>query len=59
MARARAGYIVLAKMTRLINIVLNILSTPLFLRFLLFRRRLESVADVLEGIRNKGFTQSR
>ena len=26
---------------------------------LLFRRRLESVADVLKGIRNKGFTQSR
>ena len=26
---------------------------------LLFRRRLKSVADVLEGIRNKGFTQSR
>ena len=25
----------------------------------LFRRRLKSVADVLEGIRNKGFTQSR
>ena len=25
----------------------------------LFRRRLQSVADVLEGIRNKGFTQSR
>ena len=24
----------------------------------LFRRRLKSVADVLEGIRNKGFTQS-
>ena len=26
---------------------------------LLFRRRLKSVADVLKGIRNKGFTQSR
>ena len=26
---------------------------------LLFRRRLKSVADVLEGIRSKGFTQSR
>ena len=26
---------------------------------LLFRRRLKSVADVLQGIRNKGFTQSR
>ena len=26
---------------------------------LLFRRRLESVADVLKGIRSKGFTQSR
>ena len=26
---------------------------------LLFRRRLKSVADVLNGIRNKGFTQSR
>ena len=26
---------------------------------LLFRRRLKSVADVLEGIRRKGFTQSR
>ena len=25
----------------------------------LFRRRLKSVADVLEGIRNDGFTQSR
>ena len=25
----------------------------------LFRRRLKSVADVLKGIRNKGFTQSR
>ena len=24
----------------------------------LFRRRLESVADVLEGIRNRGFTQA-
>ena len=28
-------------------------------RVLLFRRRLKSVADVLKGIRNKGFTQSR
>ena len=26
---------------------------------LLFRRRLKSVADVLKGIRSKGFTQSR
>ena len=26
---------------------------------LLFRRRLKSVADVLDGIRSKGFTQSR
>ena len=26
---------------------------------LLFRRRLQSVADVIKGIRNKGFTQSR
>ena len=26
---------------------------------LLFRRRLKSVADVLKGIRNKGFIQSR
>ena len=26
---------------------------------LLFRRRLESVADVLKGVRSKGFTQSR
>ena len=26
---------------------------------LLFRRRLKSVADVLKGIRNRGFTQSR
>ena len=26
---------------------------------LLFRRRLKSVADVLEGIKSKGFTQSR
>ena len=26
---------------------------------LLFRRRLKSVADVLKGIKNKGFTQSR
>ena len=28
-------------------------------RVLLFRRRVKSVADVLKGIRNKGFTQSR
>ena len=28
-------------------------------RVLLFRRRLKSVADVLKGIRNSGFTQSR
>ena len=26
---------------------------------LLFRRRLKSVADVLKGIRNRGFTQAR
>ena len=26
---------------------------------LLFRRRLKSVADVLKGVRSKGFTQSR
>ena len=39
--------------------MLSILLTPLFLLFLLFRRRLKSVADVLKGIRNKGFTQSR
>ena len=43
----------------LTGIVLNILSTPLFLLFYLFRRRLKSVADVLKGIRSKGFTQSR
>ena len=30
-ARARAGYIVFAKVMRLISIVLNFLSTPLFL----------------------------
>ena len=58
-ARAPAGYIVLAKMMRLINIVLSSLSTLLFLLCLLFRRRLKSVADVLKGIRSKGFTQSR
>ena len=35
------------------------LTTPLFLLCLLFRRRHKSVADVLKGIRSKGFTQSR
>ena len=45
-------------MVMLISIVLSILLIPLSL-VLLFRRRLMSVADVLKGIRNKGFTQSR
>ena len=51
--RARAGYIVLAKMIAqfFINSSLSLV--------LLFRRRLKSVADVLKGIRSKGFTQSR
>ena len=52
--RARAGYIVLAKVMRLISIVLNSLSTLLFLLCYSFRRRLKSVADVLKGIRSKG-----
>ena len=52
-ARAPAGYIVLAKMMRLINIVLSSLSILLFLLCYSF------VADVLKGIRSKGFTQSR
>ena len=44
---------------RLIAIVPNTLCILLFLPVLLFRRRLKSVADVLKGIRNKGFSQSR
>ena len=57
--RARAGYIVLAKMMRLISIVLNSLSTLLCLLCYSFVGVLKSVADVLNCFRSKGFTQSR
>ena len=49
-ARPRADYNMFAKV-----MFVNSSLSPV----LLFRRRLKSVADVLEGIRNKGFTQSR
>ena len=39
----------------MLNIFVNSSLSPV----LLFRRRLKSVADVLKGIRSKGFTQSR
>ena len=58
-ARPRAGYIVLAKMMRLIIIVLSFFINSSLSPVLLFRRRLKSVADVLKGFRSKGFTQSR
>ena len=58
-ARAPAGCIVLAKMMRLISIVLSFFVNSSLSPVLLFRRRLKSVADVLKGIRSKGFTQSR
>ena len=57
--RVRVGCIGSAMVMKLISIALSILFIPLFPPVLLFRRRLKSVADVLKGIRNKGFAQSR
>ena len=59
MVRALAGCIVFVRVMRLINNVLNFFVNSSLSPLLLFRRRLKSVADVLKGIRNKGFTQSR
>ena len=58
-ARARAGYIVLAKMMKLISIVLNSLSTPLFLPCYSFVGVLSPLLMFLKGIKSKGFTQIR
>ena len=49
----------LVRVMMLMCTVLNTLFIPLLSPVLLFRRRLKSVADVLKGIRRKGFTQSR
>ena len=58
--RVRVGCIGLAMVMMLMSIVLSTsLLTLLFLLFYSIVRRLKSVADVLKGIRNKGFAQSR
>ena len=58
-AGALAGCIVFLRVTRLIVTVPSFFVNSSLSPVLLFRRRLKSVADVLKGIRNKGFTQSR
>ena len=55
---ALAGYIVFLRVMRLSNCAQFFVNSSLS-PVLLFRRRLKSVAGVLKGIRDKGFTQSR
>ena len=52
--RVRVGCIGLAMVMKLMSIALSILSIPLFLLYYSFVGVLKSVADVLQGIRNKG-----
>ena len=54
-----AGCIGLAAVMMLMFTVLSFFVNSSLSPVLLFRRRLKSVADVLQGIWNKGFTQSR
>ena len=58
-ARVLAGCIELVRVMRLMFIALSTLFNSSLSPVLLFRRRLKSVADVLKGIKGKGFTQSR
>ena len=57
--RALAGCIVFLRVMRLIVIVLSFFVNSSLSPVLLFRRRLKSVAGVLKGIRDRGFTQFR
>ena len=55
----RAGYIMFAKGDEVDMYCAQYFVNSSLSPVLLFRRRLKSVADVLKGIRNKVFTQSR
>ena len=57
--RVLAGCTGLAMVMRLMCIALSSLLIPLFLLYYSFIGVFKSVADVLKGIRSKGFTQSR
>ena len=58
-ARDPVGCIGPAMVMRWMCIVLSSSLTPPLAPVVLFRRRLKTVADVLKGIRSRGFTQSR
>ena len=53
------GYIGPVMVMRLMFILLSTLSTPLLLRYSSFVGVFKSVADVLKGIRSRGFAQAR